>query len=376
MKGIWINVFILTCFPAFAQPGKFSLIDSKATSETKALYKNLKKISAEGFMFGHQEADAYGTTWKKVEGRSDVKDVCGAHPAVHGWDIGNENETKNVDGVPFEDMLQWVRQTYERGGVNTISWHMDNPVTGADSWAKQPVVADILPGGKGHEAYRTKLSLAADFLNKCETEKIKIPIIFRPFHEHIGDWFWWGKGNCSEEDYIKLWRFTVDYLKNERGLHHLIYAFSPDRSRLNLTEGKQDYFYGYPGDDYVDLLGLDNYMDVGVTWNKKSKEEQRKDFVIVMKLLSALGKEKNKVTALTETGLEGITNPIWFSDVILAPIKQNPGIQIAYVLVWRNANNTHHYAPYPGHPAHSDFLKFYKDPMTFFESDLSGMYKE
>lgn len=43
-----------------------------------------------------------------------------------------------------------------------------------------------------------------------------IPVIFRPYHEHNGDWFWWGKGVNSEEDYIKLWQFTVEYLRDEK----------------------------------------------------------------------------------------------------------------------------------------------------------------
>jgi mannan endo-1,4-beta-mannosidase len=256
-----------------------------------------------------------------------------------------------------------------RGGLNTVSWHVDNPVTGADAWNKTPVVKDLLPGGSGHQKYVKQLDYVADFLKKCDG-----PIIFRPFHEHNGDWFWWGKGMCTEEEFVKLWRFTVDYLRDTKNLHHLIYAFSPDRSRLNLDEGKQSYLYAYPGDHYVDILGLDNYMDVGVTWNKKSADEQRTDLVRVLKIVSQLAKEKNKVAALTETGLEGITNPTWFTEAVLNPIKENQDIQLSYLMVWRNATEKHHYAPYPGHAAVADFMKFYNDPYTLFESDLQNLY--
>jgi mannan endo-1,4-beta-mannosidase len=358
-----------------AQNQTVKLIDPKATPETKALYSNFIKISQQSLLFGHQDTDAYGTTWKAEEGRSDVKDVCGSHAAVHGWDIGNENELRNVDSVKFTDIHHYIEEVYKRGGINTISWHMDNPVTGGEAWTKTAVVSDIIPGGKDHQAYVKKLDIAADFLRNCKSGNTSIPIIFRPFHEHNGDWFWWGKGNCSEADYIKLWRFTIDYLKNSKQLHHIIYAFSPDRSRLDLETAKQSYFYGYPGDDYVDILGLDDYVDVGIKWNTKSQVEQQADFIKSLTLITNLAKEKNKVAALTETGLESVTNSSWYTNVILNPIKATPSIHIAYVLVWRNANAKHHYAPYPGHASVPDFITFFQDPATLFETDLYDVYK-
>ena len=69
------------------------LIDNAATIETKALYQNLQRISRQGFLFGHQDTDAYGVGWKGDENRSDVKDITGDFPAVHGWDLGKNWKT-------------------------------------------------------------------------------------------------------------------------------------------------------------------------------------------------------------------------------------------------------------------------------------------
>jgi mannan endo-1,4-beta-mannosidase len=371
LKPILLILLVSSTFVLTAQ----SLIDQRATEGTKALYANLAVIRTQGFLFGHQDDDAYGVTWKGEKSRSDVKDVCGSYPAVHGWDVGKSlSSPNNIDGVPFTDMLYWIEQTYNRGGINTVSWHWDNPVTNGDAWDKTSAVKDILPGGSKHSVLVTHLDLLADFFNKCKSGSVFIPIIFRPWHEHNGNWFWWGKGNCKEEEYIKLWKFTVDYLKNTKNIHHLIYAFSPDRSRIESLNSK-DYLYGYPGDDYVDIIGLDNYMDVGVKWNKKSPDAQRADFVKSLTLVSQIAAEKKKIPALTETGLEGVSNPNWFTDVILNPIKENKDIQIAYLLVWRNGNPNHHYAPYKGHASETNFKKFFSDPKTIFESDLKDMYK-
>lgn len=368
---------ILICgYTLQGQDGK-KLIDDKATKETKALYQNLFKIAEQGFMFGHEDTDAYGVGWWAENGKSDVKAVTGAYPAVHGWDLGNIDRQFNIDTVDFTKMKDWMRQTYERGGINTISWHITNLVSGSNSWDKTPAVNAILPGGTHHDAYLEKLNLVADFLLDLKSGSDYIPIIFRPWHEHNGDWFWWGKGNASEEDYIALWRFTVDYLKDERNVHHLIYAFSPDRSRLSIDSAAEAaYLYGYPGDDYVDVLGMDNYWDVGHSANQANVEVQKAQFVKSLQLVTKIAKDKNKIAALTETGSAGITNPNWFTELILNPIKENEEtIDIAWMLVWRNRFDDSAMVPYPGHPAAEDFKKFEEDPITIFEDDLKKTYK-
>jgi mannan endo-1,4-beta-mannosidase len=372
-RRTWIGLYIIFLQPAFGQ----ALIDSQATTKTRALYQNLKTLSAQGVLFGHQDGDAYGVGWRAESGRSDVKSVSGSYPAVHGWDLGKIelNSSANLDSVNFKSMHRWIRQVYKRGGINTISWHIDNPVSKKSAWDKTPAVKDILPGGVQHSYFLSQLDLAAEFLNTCTSVSGKIPIIFRPWHEHNGDWFWWGKGNCTEAEYIQLWKFTVDYLRKTKGLHHLIYAFSPDRSRMDMNDPKFSYLYGYPGDEYVDIIGLDNYMDVGVS---KSEEEfivKVNDLIKVSETITEIAHDKNKIAAITETGQESIINPTWYSDVLLRPFKGKQSIRIAYILVWRNANKKHHYAPYPEHPAAVDFINYYNDPYTLFESDLHRVYK-
>lgn len=372
-----VQLIILLCiassFTLAQEEGQLS--DKKATRKAKALYSNLKKSSAVGIMFGHHEDTAYGINWKGEKGRSDVKEVCGQYPAVHGWDIGKIGKQKNINGVPFDHMKGWIKAAYRRGGVSTISWHMDNIVTGGDSWDTTAIVKDLLPGGKAHALYIEHLAKAADFLKQCRSGLFtRIPIIFRPFHEHNGDWFWWGKGFCTEEEFVQLFQFTVDYLRKQQKLHNLLIAFSPDRSRMSLDNAEEEYLYGYPGDAYVDIIGLDNYKDVG-----RSKDQsiavQKNNFLASLTLITNIAEKKNKIAALTETGLERIVEKDWFSSRIFGSINAHPEpIQIAYFMVWRNANKTHHYAPYPGHSSEKDFLKFYEHDKSLFETDIHNIY--
>lgn len=328
-------------------------------------------------MFGHEDTDAYGIGWWADEANSDVKRVTGSYPAIHGWDFGNIDRVFNIDTVDFEQMKAWIKATYKRGGINTISWHITNVASGGDSWDKTPSVAAILPGGSHHDAYLKKLNLVADFLLDLKVGSCYMPIVFRPWHEHNGDWFWWGKGNGSEADFVSLWRFTVDYLKDTRNIHHLIYAFSPDRSRLDIDSAAvASYLYAYPGGEYVDVIGLDNYWDVGSKHNKLAPSVQNEHFVKSLALITAIARDKNKVAAVTETGSAGINNPAWFTEMVLDPILANRAdIRLAWMLVWRNRDQEGAMAPYPNHPSAADFNVFKQNPYTFFEDDLVNVYK-
>jgi mannan endo-1,4-beta-mannosidase len=341
-------------------------IDKDITEETKALFLNLKNTSKQGIMFGHQDDLAYGVHWKEEPDRSDVRDAGGAYPAVFGWDVSKLGQRPfNIDSVDFEKMKGWIMQAYSMGGINTISWHMDNPVTKGDSWDKTPAVYSIIPGGDNHAWYTEKLDLFAEFLNDIQVNGAPVPVIFRPFHEHTGNWFWWGRGNCSKDEFKTLWQFTVKYLRDEKDIHQLLYAYSTDR-----FNSQEDYLDFYPGDDYVDILAYDDYHSV-VT------PAGRPDLIRQLKTIVTLSREKGKIAALSETGYETIPDEDWWTTVLLEGLTADETArEIAYVLVWRNARVSHHYAPFEGHPSATDFKKFREDPDIIFIDEIPvDMYK-
>lgn len=351
----------------------FAQIDAKATYETKALYKNLKSISKKHLLFGHQHALEYGHGWSGDANRSDVKSVCGSHPAVVGIDFSGFSGRPTAEIEKTKAVLQKnVIATYERGGVTTVSWHFSNPASkGGFYWVDTlsvPAISMIKPGGSQHQAYIEILKTIADFAHSVKAKDGKLaPMIFRPYHEFDGEWFWWGKLHCSREDFIAVWQFTVTYLRDTLGVHNFIYAFSPD----NKFTSESDFLERYPGDDYVDLLGMDNYGDFGRDGNYNLEMGVRK-----LKIISDYAIKKKKLAAFTETGLESIPNPNWWTQTLLKTL-QSQKLQLAYVLVWRNDSQspTHFYAPFPGQISAPDFIKFYNDPYTLFENDLKAIYK-
>lgn len=349
-----------------------NIVDGKATKETRALFLNLEALSEKHTLFGHQHATEYGHGWAGDENRSDVKSVTGSHPAVIGVDISGFSGRSDEDIEKAKRSLRkTVVDTYNRGGVTTISWHFSNPVSdGGFYWkdsVSQPAVKYIIPGGEAHDQYKEILKVIADWANTTKGADGKLaPMIFRPFHEFDGGWFWWGKPHCTREEFIRLWRFTVSYLRDSLGVHNFIYAFSPD----NRFNSEDEYLERYPGDEWVDMVGLDNYGDMGRDGYNLAAATKK------LKIVSDYAIKKGKLAAFTETGLESINNEHWWTDVLLKVMKSND-MRLSYVLVWRNdrTSPTHYYAPFPGHSSVPDFIRFYDDPYTLFENELKGIYR-
>ena len=114
--------------------------DKDATPETKRLFTNMHQLMQKGYLVGHQDDLAYGVYWKYEEGKSDVKDVTGDYPGIYGWELGGIElgNDKNLDGVPFSKMRNFIESAYRRGAVITISWHCSNPKTGKNAWDAAP----------------------------------------------------------------------------------------------------------------------------------------------------------------------------------------------------------------------------------------------
>jgi hypothetical protein len=340
--------------------------DKNATKETIHLYHNLKKLINTGIMFGHQDDLAYGVGWKYEDGRSDIKDITGDYPAVYGWELGRielDHEV-NLDSVPFDKMKQFIVDGYQRGGIITISWHLNNPLTGKTAWDPAPgSLASILPGGEKNDLYKSWLDRVAGFMQSLKGRHGElIPVIFRPFHELNGSWFWWGKNYCSPEELKRAYQFTVTYLRDSKNVHNLLYAFNTDR-----FSSDAEYMERYPGNEWVDVLGFDIYQrgndNAGFTG----------DMDRMLGMLEKIAAEKNKIPALTEFGYNSIPDSTWWTQTFWKGIGDH---HISYALSWRNAGvkkggGFECYVPYKGQASAKDFIELYENKKTFFEKDIA-----
>lgn len=370
--ALWMMIALLVAGAFCKAQQPLQLIDAKATDATKALAYNLHQLSKQHILFGHQHATEYGHGWSADVDRSDVKSVTGSHPAVIGVDCSG------LSGKPEDEieknkisLQQNIEATYNRGGISTVSWHFNNPIFGGGFYWKDsmsvPTVKYIIPGGSYNDRYKDILKNIASLAKSVKGKNGEaVPLIFRPFHEFDGDWFWWGRSHCSVAEFKSLWKFTVSYLRDSLEVHNFIYAFSPD----NRFDTEAVYLERYPGNEWVDMLGIDNYGD----WGRDGKYDVEAG-VKKLKIVSDYAIKANKLAAFTETGLESIPNASWWTEILLKALKSTK-LQLSYVLVWRNDTKspTHFYAPFPGHSSAPDFLNFYNDDYTLFEKDLPNMY--
>jgi hypothetical protein len=346
--------------------------DKNASKQTKNLYFNLQKLLKRGIMFGHQDDLAYGVGWKYVPGKSDVKEVTGDYPAIYGFELGRIelDHPVNIDSVPFDSMRNYIRTVYERGGVITLSWHLNNPLTGKTAWDSAPgTVASILPGGEKNDLYKSWLDKVANFIAGLKGKNGEpIPVILRLFHELNGNWFWWGKDHCTPDQFKQLWDFTVSYLRDTKNIHQCLYAYNTDR-----FNSKEAYLLKYPGDQWVDVVGFDIYQREG---GEKGNAQFVKDMDHMLTMIEEIGAEKKKIPALTEFGYAQVPDSSWWTNVFYKALDHH---KISYALAWRNAGfnkvgDAEFYVPYKGQISEKDFLKFSKEPNILFQKDVSKLH--
>ena len=322
------------------------------------------------YLYGHQDDLMYGHFWNATKDndhnleRSDVKSVCGRYPAMLGLDLGGleTGSQYNLDGNDFDIMREAATAHYRRGGVVTLSWHLRNPLTGGDAWdvSNPETVASILPGGEAHDKFTGWLDIIGDYI-----ASLGIPVIFRPWHEHTGSWFWWGAGLCTAEEYNALWAMTYDRLVNVKGLGNMLWAISPNA----MGSGFESWEQRYPGDSMVDIVGLDCYAGV---YGDETIEQANKRYISEMRVclgeLNRFSSDHGKILAVTETGFEGLPYDPWWTGVLQPALE---GFPVAYVLTWRNTDEiprreVHFYAPWPGSSGEEDFRAFSDSPETVF----------
>ncbi len=375
MKKILAMVFVAVLAAGCAGKAGWPHLDKGANE----LMAALEAASSEGkFLYFHQDDLVYGHAWKVEDAvndpldRSDVKAVCGQFPAGVGFDLGGIElgDSANLDNVPFDLMRRAAVTHAGRGGVVTFSWHPRNPLTGGDSWdiSSDKAVSSVLEGGANHEKFIGWLSNAADFLGSLKDSKGKhIPVIFRPWHENLGSWFWWGGNLCTADEYKALYSLTHRYLVEERGLRNIVWAYSPNS---DLTE--ESFFSRYPGDGNVDIIGVDHYDFAPADSTKTDAErigEANAFFAKVLRsdleLLSSVAAKHGKLLAFCETGFESTPDPQWWTDVLQENLKDTP---VCYVLTWRNAwdRPEHYFAPFEGSPDAENFKAFCRSGRVIF----------
>lgn len=227
------------------------LINETATKNTKILYNYICDIYGNKILSGQQESIWQGNPDDEMEY---ILSHTGKLPAIRGLDYMDED----FDGVTKRSLEWW-----NKGGIVSICWHWGTPPFGKgyeSSKGEIDLEEVITEGTELYNGMLKQMDEVAEELKKLRDADV--PVLWRPFHEFDGAWFWWGKGGA--DTFVYLWKLMFERYTKYHGLNNLIWVLGYS------GEVKEGW---YPGDEYVDIIGADNYSE-GIqkkSWDKCKK---------------------------------------------------------------------------------------------------------
>lgn len=349
--------------PNISTPTSFA--DANVNQETRDLYEQLLEITQQGISFGQQVPFGTGNTFPVAdELEEDFFEVTGDHPAIAGFDLEliglragvNAPNTSSLDDY-IDRFVADVRAAHENGSIITISWHMVSPNDfgqGGDGTFDN-IVPQMLEGGTQRAFFIGRLERAARLFNRLvDAQGRSIPVLFRPWHEMNGDFFFWGEGFRTTEEYVQLWRDTVRILSNDLEVHNLLYVYAP-----NWVSTPEEYLRNYPDDEFVDMLGIDVYDFRNGNFLNSALTN--------INIVETIALDRNMLFALTETGLENVVQDDWWTQNLYRAIRSS---SMTYAMIWRNDMTTFFHAPFLGHSSMANFNEFLDKEDILLSSDI------
>ena len=241
-------------------------VTPRASPEAKALLKLLYGISGQYTFTGQHNYPNIRDRNSRFAAR-----YIGKTPVVFSTDWGFAGEGDTDSWLARPDIVEEAIRQHKLGSIITICWHAvpptaNEPVTfrplpgaSADTLAsvqgrlQEWQFRDVLtPGTPLNKHWCMQVDSIAKYLKKLE--EAHVPVLWRPYHEMNGDWFWWG-GRADRYSTAALYRQLFDRLVNDHRLTNLIWVWSVDRP----NKPEMEFHHFYPGNHYLDVLALDVY---------------------------------------------------------------------------------------------------------------------
>jgi mannan endo-1,4-beta-mannosidase len=241
-------------------------VNKNASPEARELLKYIYSISGKKMLTAQHE-----NLGKMSRMTDSIYKYTGKKPAIWGGEFGFADSTHDIDNIAYRIKLvpEIIKQRKD-GAIITLTYHQANPAIGEPCPFEGGVISklndqqwkDLLtPGTALYIKWAAQMDILAAYLKKLQDAKI--PILFRPYHEMNGSWFWWG-GNKNEYGTAALYRQLYHYFTDVHKLNNLIWVWTPDKP----WNGLKEYF---PGKEFVDILGCDIYpvKDTSVVYRKE-----------------------------------------------------------------------------------------------------------
>ncbi|MBR3149504.1 MAG: leucine-rich repeat protein [Eubacterium sp.] len=256
------------------------LSNENATQEAQRLYAYIASNYGSRVISGQQES-----TW--MDGNNPqyemnyIYNSTGKYPAIRGLDFMNDD---------FSGVVSRAKAWANRGGIVTICWHCGTSFSGSFNESQNQTFTDeeweavLTKGTAENTAFLNAMDKAGNALKQLQNEGV--PVLWRPFHEFDGAWFWWGKG--GSERFKRLWIMMYEHFTYDLGLNNLIWVLGYSHNGMDYGTNLADW---YPGHQYCDIVGADSYE---VAQNGAEKRLYNPVYSIV---------QGRKPLAMHETGL-------------------------------------------------------------------------
>ena len=267
---------------------KFKPVNPDASTEAKALLKFLYDIKGKYTLSGQHN---YINTGSKYSG--EVQRITGKYPVVWGSDFsffvegenyarfqhcGPANLSDPADSVYFleltidqvrQNMIEEIMRKHQEGHIITLMWHCCFPTEGDQCegnniWAMENRPSPgtwkemITDGTDLNVQWKKQADNIAGYLKKLQDARI--PVLWRPYHEMNGVWFWWCNQK-GENGFPELWKMMYNYFTDYHLLNNLIWVWNTNAPRDIPGDEAFDYELFYPGDEFVDVLAADVYRN-------------------------------------------------------------------------------------------------------------------
>jgi mannan endo-1,4-beta-mannosidase len=251
-KGYFIFFLFITC-QVMAQ--KFEPVNKDASPEAKKILSFLYDIKGKYILSGQHN---YNHEMNVYSDRA--KSMTGKYPALWGTDF-----IWNGTNDPGQQIVDEAIKKWKDGYLVTLMWHEGRPTDDPPYGWKESVQAKltnaewdelITPNSALNKKWLDQVDKIASYLKQLRDAHV--PVLWRPYHEMNGVWFWWGDKK-GENGIIKLWKMMYDRFTNYHHLNNLIWIWGANGLRDIPKDQAFHYGYYYPGADYVDILGADVY---------------------------------------------------------------------------------------------------------------------
>lgn len=250
-----ILLFLFSLMAAHTFPQPFSLVNKNASPEAKKLLAYLYSINGKYLLSGEHNFNENMNRFN-----DSVKAITGKYPAVWGTDFIWDGMKDNGQAI-VDEAIKRNKEDY----IITLMWHQGRPVDNPPFGWKESVQGKLTDaqwkeltteGSELNKRWLAQIDVVAGYLQQLNSAHV--PVLWRPYHEMNGVWFWWG--NKPGKDGIqKLWKMMYDRYVNHFHLNNLIWVWGANGPRDIPADEAYSYKEFYPSADYVDILGTDVY---------------------------------------------------------------------------------------------------------------------